>query len=532
MSMRLHVLGAARVVTGSSYLFEVRGRRIMVDCGMFQGTKTIKELNYRAFPFRPGDIDAVLLTHAHIDHSGLLPKLTKMGYRGPIHATRATVDLCSIMLPDSGHIQEMEVEQLNRRRNRKGEPKVEPIYTAADAVACLQQFRAVDYGKWLPLGDGIRARYWNAGHILGSASIELEFPGETAEAAPVRVLMSGDLGPDAKLFHPDPDGPTDLDLVVCEATYGDRDRPATTVDSRRHVLAAEVTAAARRGGPLLIPCFAVERTQEILADLLASMAAGEVPEAPIFVDSPLAIKATEIFETHAGELEDNAGLERLTNSPLVRFTESADQSRSLERLRGFHIIIAASGMADAGRIRHHLTNHLWRPSTTVLMVGYQAEGTLGRLLLDGSRTVRIRGDAVKVQATIRMIDAYSGHADRSEVLDWLVARKPVRGGVMLVHAEERALAAFAPAVGEAIVAPEHVLVPHLDDTLEIGAGFARIVTPAAPRRIEPDHVAGLDWHNDTAAFLAELHAALDKAADDRSRRVILRRLQRALAGEG
>lgn len=530
MSIRLHVLGAARVVTGSSYLFEANGRRILVDCGMFQGSKTLKALNYRTFPFRPADLHAVLLTHAHIDHSGLLPKLTKAGFRGPIHATRSTVDLCSIMLPDSGHIQEMEVEQLNRRKSRKGEAKVEPIYTAADAVACLDQFRAVDYGKWLPLGAGIRARYWNAGHILGSASIELEFT-ESDGTAPVRVLMSGDLGPDAKLFHPDPNGPVDLDLVVCEATYGDRDRPATTVSGRRAVLAAEVNAAAKRGGPLLIPCFAVERTQEILADLLSAMEQGEVPEAQIFVDSPLAIKATEIFQSHAGELEDNGGLERLANSPQVRFTESADQSRSLERLRGFHIIIAASGMCDAGRIRHHLKNHLWRPSTTVLMVGYQAEGTLGRIILDGARTVNIQGDEVKVQATIRMIDAYSGHADRSEVLDWLAARKPIRSGVVLVHAEERALAAFAPTVGERIVPPEQVMVPHLDDTIEIAAGQARILAPVPTRRLEPDRVVGHDWHNDTAAFLLDLRAALDKAADDRSRNVILRRLKRALAGE-
>lgn len=526
MTVRLHVLGAAHVVTGSSYLLEANGRRILIDCGMFQGSKTLKELNYRPFTFEPGRLHALLLTHAHIDHSGLIPKLTKAGFHGPIHATRSTIDLCSIMLPDSGHIQEMEVEQLNRRKARSGDKPVEPIYTAEDAVAAMSQFRAVDYSTWLDLGSGVRARWWNAGHILGSASIEIEV--EQTGGEPVRILMSGDLGPDAKLFHPDPDGPKGLDLVVCEATYGDRDRPDTTIADRRAVLASEVRAAAQRGGPLLIPCFAVERTQEILTDLIELMEAGQVPQAPVFVDSPLAIKATEIFSRHARELEDGQWLGRITHSPQVRFTESADQSKSLARFRGFHIVIAASGMAEAGRIRHHLKNHLWRASTTVLFVGYQAEGTLGRILLEGAPTVTIQGEAVRVKAQLRYIDSYSGHADRSEILHWLKGRQPIRGGVALTHAEEKALTAFIPTVGSEIVTPERVVAPHLDDILEIGVGSLRRVLPAAPRRIEPEQAGGQDWHNSSAAFLLDLKEALDRAADDRARGVILRRLKRAL----
>lgn len=528
MTVRMHVLGAAHVVTGSSYLLEANGRRILIDCGMFQGSKTLKELNYRPFPYQPELLDAVLLTHAHIDHSGLLPKLTKAGFQGPIHATKSTVELCSIMLPDSGHIQEMEVEQLNRRRSRAGEEPVEPIYTSEDAVACMTQFRAVDYGAWLPLGNGVRARWWNAGHILGSASIEIEVAQDGAE--PLRILMSGDLGPDAKLFHPDPDGPTGLDLVVCEATYGDRDRPAITVDDRRAVLASEIRASAQRGGPLLIPCFAVERTQEILSDILDLMEEGAVPRAPVFVDSPLAIKATEVFRSHARELEEGGALTRLTNSPQVRFTESADQSKSLARFRGFHIIIAASGMAEAGRIRHHLKNHLPRNSTTVLFVGYQAEGTLGRILLTGAPQVTIHGEPVRVKAQIRYIDSYSGHADRTEILDWLKARQPIRGGVALVHAEEKALAAFIPAVGAQVVTPERVVAPHLDDILEIDTGSLKLVLPAVPRRVEPERATGQDWHNDSASFLLDLKTVLDQAADDRARGVILRRLRKALEG--
>lgn len=528
MALRIHVLGAAHVVTGSCYLVEAGGRRILVDCGMFQGTKTLKALNYVPFPFEAERLDAVLLTHAHIDHSGLVPKLVKAGYRGPIYATRPTIDLCSIMLPDSGHIQEMEVEQLNRRNARSGGEPVEPIYTAEDAVAAMVQFRPVDYGRWLDLGGGGRARWWNAGHMLGSASIEMEFAGDGGDR-PLRVLMSGDLGPDAKLFHPDPDGPVDLDLVVCEATYGDRDRADTTVADRRSELAAEVRAAHARGGPLLIPCFAVERTQEILADLLDLMDQGTVPRAPIFLDSPLAIRATDVFRRHAGMLEAGGALARIDTAPDVRFTESVDQSKALARLRGFHIVIAASGMAEAGRIRHHLKNHLWRSSTTVLFVGYQAEGTLGRILLDGAPSVTIHGDAVRVKAAIRIIESYSGHADRGEVLAWLRERGPIRGAVALVHAEERALQAFAPVVGAEVVAPDRVLTPRLEDIIELDQGTARLVLPAHPRRLPAEKVSGPDWHNDSASFLLDLKDALDRAADDRARGVILRRLKKALA---
>lgn len=524
--MRIHVLGAAHVVTGSCYLIETARQKVLVDCGMFQGSKTLKALNYRPFPFDPASIDAVLLTHAHIDHAGLLPRLFRAGFSGPIHATPATVDLCSIMLPDSGHIQEMEVEQLNRRKSRRGEEPVEPIYTAANAVACMSLFSPVDYCDWLEVGPGFRARWWNAGHILGSASIEIEVADDGGR--PLRVLMSGDLGPDAKLFHPDPDGPTGLDLVVCEATYGDRDRPAVTTAGRRALLLEEVAAAAARGGPLLIPCFAVERTQEILADLMIGMDQGAIPRAPVFLDSPLAIRASEIFRRHAHDLEEGATLLRHLDGDSVRFTESAAESRALERLRGFHIVIAASGMAEAGRIRHHLRNHLWRPSTTVLFVGYQAEATLGRLLLDGARSVTIQGDVVRVQAQMRSIEAYSGHADRGELLAWLKERRPVRGGVALVHAEAKAIEAFVPAVGAEVVAPERVFAPHLDDVIEVGAGVARIVEAARPARLPADRVGGLDWNNDATAFLLDLYDALGAAADDRARRVILRRLKRAL----
>src|SRR5690242_4256934 len=264
MSVTLQFCGAARTVTGSCYLFKYRTQQLLIDCGLFQGPKTLKALNYGAFPFRARDIAAVLLTHAHIDHSGLLPKLVRDGFEGPILATRGTIDLCSFMLPDAGSIQEAEVAALNRRNSARGRGEVQPIYTQADAVATLNAFRPVEYQTWFEPGiTGVRARYWNAGHLLGSASIELEFADE-GSGRPLRVLVSGDLGPDAKLLQPDPEAPVDFDYVICESTYGDTDRPATTAAMRRAHLAAEVRDAASAKGALLIPAFAVERTQELI----------------------------------------------------------------------------------------------------------------------------------------------------------------------------------------------------------------------------------------------------------------------------
>jgi metallo-beta-lactamase family protein len=324
----MRVCGAARTVTGLSLLFEAPGgARFLVDCGMFQGPKSLKALNYEPFPFDPHGLDLVLLTHAHIDHSGLLPKLRNAGFRGPIHATRPTTDLCSVMLPDAGHIQEMEVETLNRRnRRRGGAGPVTPIYTAEDAESMLGQFRAVELDRWFEPAEGVRARYWKAGHMLGSASIELEFgKGEAA----VRELVSGDLGPDCSVLQADPEGPAGVDHVVCESTYGDEDRRCAPAEERRARLAEIVRKASRRGGALLVPAFAVERAQEVLWDLVALMEAGRVPEAPVYLDSPLAIRATRVFLRHAAALEEGAALSRALRSPRLRFTETGDESRAI-----------------------------------------------------------------------------------------------------------------------------------------------------------------------------------------------------------
>jgi len=528
MSITLRFCGAARTVTGSCYLFETPAGRLLVDCGLFQGPKTLKELNYGAFPFSPADIGAVLLTHAHIDHSGLIPKLVRGGFGGRIFATRGTIDLCSFMLPDAGSIQESEVAALNRRNAARGRPGVTPIYTQADAVASLNSFRAVDYESWFEPMPGVRARFWNAGHLLGSASIEIEFAGAGKDGKPLRVLASGDIGPDAKLLEPDPEAPTGLDYVVCESTYGDEDRPPVTRTSRRQHLAEEVRAAHERGGALLIPAFAVERTQELIVDLVDLMERGEVPAAPIFLDSPLAIRATEVFRQHTESLESDVNINRLLSSPNLRCTETVDESKSIARLTGFHIIIAASGMCDAGRIRHHLKRWLWQRQATVLLTGFQAQGTLGRFLNDSVKSVRIQGEQINVAARICRLDEYSGHADGPELARWIASRRPIQRGVFLLHGEESALTGLAERIAERTVPAAKVFSPLLDDVYELTTTAPTPIDVSRRRRLAPEAVINLDWHNDMSKLILDINDAVDAAADDRARGVIIRKLRRAL----
>jgi metallo-beta-lactamase family protein len=531
MSVTVRFCGAARTVTGSCYLFQTAGARVLVDCGLFQGSKTLKALNYGAFPFRPADIDTVLLTHAHIDHSGLLPKLVREGFDGRIIATRGTIDLCSYLLPDAGSIQESEVEALNRRNVARGRSPVEPIYTKADAIGSLDRFRPIDYETWLEVAEGVRARYWNAGHLLGSASIELEFADVGEAGKPLRVLASGDIGPDAKLLEPDPSAPTGLDYVICESTYGDTDRPSTTTVARRRRLAAEARDAFAAKGPLLIPAFAVERTQELIVDLVDLMERGEIPPAPIFLDSPLAIRATEVFRQHAASLDGDIDLDRILRSPHLRFTETVDESKAIAKLSGFHIIIAASGMCDAGRIRHHLKRWLWHGGATVLLVGFPAQGTLARFLDDGAKAVRIQGEEIKVAARIRRIDDYSGHADGPELARWIAMRRPIQRGVFLVHGEEPALAGLSARIAEHYVQEAKIFRPVLDDSFDLSTAAPTPIDTTHRRRLLPAAVVALDWHNDMSELLLDINERIDTAADDRAKGVIIRRLRRALAAE-
>lgn len=528
MSIRLKFHGAARTVTGSCYLLETPRARLLVDCGMFQGSKTERELNYRPFPFDPASLTAVLLTHAHIDHSGLLPKLVKHGYRNRIHCTEATVDLCGIMLPDSGGIQEMEVKQLNQRRSKRGQEEVEPIYTQDDAVAALAHFEGHPFETWIAPAPGIRARFWNAGHLLGSASIEVEV--EQDGGKPLRLLFSGDLGPDNKMLQHDPQAPTGFDFVICESTYGGRDRFERSEEARRVILAGEVNEAARKKGALLIPSFAVERTQELVTDLVKLMDDGAVPKATIFIDSPLASRATAIFVKHAGELQHGGDLTRAFTSPYVRTTESVEDSKALARFTGFRIIVSASGMCEAGRIRHHLKNHLWQPSTTVLLAGFQAEGSLGRILQDGAKTVTIMGETVAVKAAIREVEDYSGHADGPELVQWVKERLPIGRSIFLTHGEEQGQRALAEDLRGLGVPHECILIPSLDSVYDLSGEACAFVAEATHPRIDPTLVARFDSHNDMADLILDIKEVVEKAGDEKSRAVILRRLRRALSG--
>lgn len=528
MTVHLRFHGAARTVTGSCYMIETEYSRVLVDCGMFQGSKTERELNNRPFPFDPAAVHAMMLTHAHIDHSGVIPRLVKKGYKGPIYCTPPTVDLCAIMLPDSGHIQESEAEFQNQRNLKRGLPEVEPLYTLEDATAALENFKPIEYKTWLDVAKGIRARYWNAGHLIGSASIEVEV--ERDGQKPVRILFSGDIGPDTKLLEHDPEAPTGFDYVVCESTYGDTDRFERSLEKRREILAAEVNAAADRKGVLLIPSFAVERTQEVVTDLVALMDAGTVPKANIFIDSPLANKASAVFRKYAKDLENGDALFKAFSSPLVRATETVEDSKAINRFTGFHIVISASGMAEAGRIRHHLKNHLWQKSTTVLLVGYQAAGTLGQILESGAEMVKIMGEDIRVQATIRRIEDYSGHADGPELVQWVKERLPIGHSIFLTHGEEEPQLALAKNLS-ALMSEDCIFRPSLDDVFDVGGDKCALLISHTAPRIDPAKVAQPDWNNDSANLHLDIDEELRKAPDDKARSALLRRLKRALAGD-
>ena len=530
MKTTIKFCGAAGMVTGSCYLIRHNGLVFLVDCGMFQGSKTLKELNYGEFPFDPQKIDFVLVTHAHIDHSGLIPKLIKKGFAGRVFATEGTRDLLSFMLPDSGYIQETEVAHLNRRNEQRGKAPVTPIYTQEDAEKAIEHFDPVDYRAWRDLGSGVRIRFWNAGHILGAASIEIELAQEESEGENVRLLFSGDIGPEYKLFHPDPDGPSDIDYVICEATYGDRERKTVTPAERRKKLARVISKAFSNNGTLVIPAFSVERTQELLADISLLMGAGEIEEHIVFLDSPMAIRATQTFSRHAGNLEDVAPDGDLFQNENFVFTRTVDESKKINQYKSGAIIIAASGMCEAGRIRHHLKRRLWDKHATILMVGYQAPGTLGSLLLAGKKAVRIQGEDIKVRARIAAFDVYSGHADATELQEWILERMPIRRGVFLAHGEQDAREALSAGLAHSGLSEDRIFLPELDDEFELTTVPKKSKLKTKPR-IDPTIVARLDWHNDLAQLSLDIRDELDAAADERSRQKIIRRLRRALEGE-
>ena len=506
--------GAAQTVTGSCMELAIGGHRILIDCGLFQGSRGLEQLNQGPFAFRPEGIDAVILTHAHIDHSGLLPRLVAQGFSGPIYCTPPTRDLLEYMLADSARIQEGDVARRNRRKDRAGEQPFEPLYTAADADVTVERIEGVALCDWFEPVPGVQARLWNAGHILGSASIELRV-GSTV------LLFSGDLGPESKAFYPDPDGPAGVDFVICESTYGDRDRAEITIEQRRSLLEAEVLRAIGRGGNLVIPVFAVERTQELLLDIARLIDAQRLPNPSVFIDSPLATRATSVFARHAEELED-MGDSEVFRHPAFHFVQTPQESMRLNSLSGA-IIMAASGMCEAGRIRHHLFHNLARTESTILFVGYQAEGSLGRTILDGAKRVRISGREVAVKADIRRIESYSAHADRGDLIAWIRDRAPIRGSLFLDHGEAGAINALRDAVAGEV---PNVVTPAIGERFRLAAG-----SPAeriATGRADVAHFVGRDWQNDYADFSVNLKRELGRIHDEAARREAIRRMRKVL----
>ncbi|NLK50845.1 MAG: MBL fold metallo-hydrolase [Syntrophomonadaceae bacterium] len=454
--MKVQFLGATRTVTGSCYLIETQKSRFLIDCGMFQGSKALKERNYASFLFDPAQIDFVLLTHAHIDHSGMIPKLYRYGFRGPIYCTAATADLCGIMLPDSAHIQEMEVERKNRKFKRAGKPLITPIYKVEDAEGCLQQFRRISYGETLTISPEITVRFQDAGHILGSSLIEIWIHEQDQET---KLVFSGDVGNYNRPLMKDPTIIESADYLFLECTYGDR------MHKEKHNNEEEfrniIVNTLGRGGNVVIPAFAVERTQDLIYTLSTFVREKSIPPVPIIIDSPLAIRATEVFRRHLVEM--NGETQDMINSghnpfeiPGLTYSMSAEESRALNDLKGGAIIISASGMADAGRIKHHLKHNLWRPQSSVVFVGYQAEGTLGRRLLDGEKMVRIHGEEVMVQAEICNLEGFSGHSDRENLLRWVKRFRVGPGCIFLVHGEEAACEELAQRITQDTKIPTYI----------------------------------------------------------------------------
>ena len=528
MSIELSFHGAARTVTGSCFRLKTPHSCVLIDCGLFQGSKTLRELNYQPLPFKPDSIDAVLLTHAHIDHAGILPKLVRHGFKGKIHATEPSMDLSSVMLPDSGNIQEIEVERLNRRNRQRDRKQVNPIYTMDDAFRTIEQFSPVEYETWVTATEDIRARYWNAGHMLGSTSIEVEVSQGDGQP-PLRLFFSGDIGPDHKLLQHDPDAPSGYDYLLCEATFGATDRVETNPDERRALLAKHIKGAAEKRGVLLIPSFAVERTQEVLTDLMMIMANGEAPSAPVFIDSPLARRATAIFEKHADLLANAKALKAALKSPNLKISETVDDSKAIGKLSGFHVVLSASGMCDAGRIRHHLKNHLYRKNATVLMVGYQANGTLGRVLLHGAKKVRIHGEEIEVNAAIELINGYSGHADAPELERWISERMPVHRNMFLIHGEEEGMAGLASRIAAKMMPASRILQPEIDDTFRLDGKEAVKIHSEQRRSIDPPEAARMpDYNNELTQLVLDINEAVEKVAGNKNRSKLVRRLRRAL----
>jgi metallo-beta-lactamase family protein len=445
--MHLEFHGAAREVTGSCHLLHVNGHTVVLDCGLFQGKRADVLKKNQQLPVDPRTVAAVVLSHAHIDHAGRLPFLVHEGYKGPIHATTATRDLCEVMLADSAHIQEKDAEFLSRRKKQHADP----LYGSKDVVRTLELMKGTRYGREVEVAPGVKVTFMDAGHILGSASMLLEC---TEGNRTVRLAFSGDIGRVGLPIIRDPVIPERADVVLMESTYGNRDHPTTA--GALDALAKVVRETAARGGKVLIPAFAVGRTQELVYDLHQLALRGDIPAIPIVIDSPLASKATEVFTRNAGLFDEGEPFVRsnrddLFEFPLLRFTESVQESMALDAQPGPAVIIAASGMAESGRILHHLMHGASEPRNTILVVGFMAEHTLGRRIVERQPLLKVFGEEVALRARVEIISGYSAHADRTELHAWVSAARAQSRSlqqVWLVHGEPEAQDAFAATLAQ------------------------------------------------------------------------------------
>ena len=470
--MKITFLGATKMVTGSNFLVEGAGKKFLVDCGMYQGSNNEEMKNHEPFDFNINEIDFVLLTHAHIDHSGRLPKLYVEGYRGPIITTKATADLCSIMLPDSGHIQEQEISWRNRKRLREGKEALLPLYTAQDAINTMEIFKPVDYDEIIEIDQNIHVRFNDAGHMLGSAIIEIWV---TEDGKQTKAVFTGDLGNNDIPLLSSPTMIDNADYLVMESSNGSRLHLRN--GDKASLFLNIVSETLDKGGTVVIPSFAVGRTQEILYELNGLKDKHNDEEfkkkyqtlmsAPVYVDSPLAISATEIFRKNANLFdEETQKLIQSGDNPLefpgLQFTRTADESKELNEKKESAIIISASGMCEVGRIKHHLKHHLWDPNSTILFVGYQAPGTLGRRLVEGEKKVKIFGEEIAVNARIEYIEGYSGHADQEWLLNFIYSFIIKPKHIFLVHGEPESQEVLKNKILETIEIP--VTIPEYGQT--------------------------------------------------------------------
>ena len=508
--MKIKFLGAARTVTGSCYMLEAGGARFAVDCGLHQGNREIEARNIDTSVYDPAKIDFFLLTHAHMDHSGLLPRMVRYGFSGKIFCTPPTKDLLLLMLQDSAHIQEMEAEWANRKNARRGGKPVEPLYAQADAVAAIPLMQAVEYDTAFEPAPGIKVVYRDAGHILGSAFIELWI---TEDGAASKLIFSGDLGRPDQLIIKDPGFAEEADYLFLESTYGDRDHKDLGLSLEE--MGEAISYSYAHGEKVIIPAFAVERTQEVLYSLHTLARQEKLPhDMPVFVDSPLAIRATEVFRQHP-EYMDTEARSRMENGedlfalPNLKFTATADESRAINTTDGPAIVISASGMCNAGRVKHHLRHNLWRKGASIVFVGYQGQGTPGRKIVDGAPVIKLFGEDIQVAAKVWTIGGFSAHAGQSQILDWVSHFKKSSMEIFLVHGEDGAIDTLG-----ALITSRFGFTVHKPEYLEectLKPGAATAVTRETGRALPK-----VDWDfilADTQGKFQLLRQRLDSAGE-------------------